>query len=330
MDAFQAIVVREVEGEVTYARENITLDQLSEGEVLIKVAYSSVNYKDCLAVKTKGGVIRDYPMIPGIDLSGTVVSSASPAFAEGQAVLVTGFQVGMSHTGGFAEYARIPAKWVVSLPENLTLREAMVIGTAGFTAALSVMALERAGMKPQDNPEILVTGPSGGVGSIAVQLLAKSGYQNIHALAREPEEEAHLKALGATNVVLARDIIPEKSKALDKQRFHYVLDVVGGEVASALVAQIYYGGAMSMCGNAGGVKFNATVMPFILRGVSVVGVDSVSYPIEKRDEIWNRFAGEWHIMGQSLVQEITMNEMVETIQKVLAGQHVGRHIVKIG
>ncbi len=328
-DNFKALVVREENGEVSHAIENISADMLSEGNVIIKVAYSSVNFKDMLAVQTKGGVINNYPMIPGIDLSGTVVSSGSDKFKEGQEVLVTGFQTGMTHTGGYSEYARVPAEWVVALPEGLSLHDAMVIGTAGFTAALSIMTLESKGMSPDKDQQILVTGASGGVGSVAIQLLKESGYKNIHALARDESEAEKLISIGATDVLLARDVLPEKPKVLDKQKFHYVLDVVGGEVASGLLPQIYYGGSMSMCGNAGGIKFNSTVMPFILRGVSILGVDSVNFPIEERDAIWKRFAGEWHIMSQAIAKDVVMEELSEVFKNIKAGTHTGRHILKI-
>jgi len=326
---FRAVVVREEDGIVSHAIENITTEMLSEGDVLIKVAYSSVNYKDMLAVQTKGGVIRNYPMIPGIDLSGTVVSSENGKFKVGQEVLVTGFQTGMTHTGGFSEYVRIPSEWVVALPKGLSHRDAMVIGTAGFTAALSIMTLESKGMSPDKDQEILVTGASGGVGSVAVQLLKESGYKNVHALAREESETEQLLSIGASSVILASDILPEKPKVLDRQKFHYVLDVVGGDVASGLLPQIYYGGSMSMCGNAGGIKIGTTVMPFILRGVSVLGVDSVSFPIEERDAIWERFAGEWHIMSEALVKDIVMEELSGVFESVKAGTHTGRHVLKM-
>ena len=327
---FKALVVREENGQVSHAIESISKDMLSEGDVLIKVAYSSVNYKDMLAVQTKGGVIRNYPMIPGIDFSGTVVSSDSDKFKAGQDVLVTGFQTGMTHTGGFSEYVRVPAEWVVNLPKGLSHRDAMVIGTAGFTAALSIMTLESKGMSPEKDQEILVTGASGGVGSVAVQLLKESGYKNVHALAREESEREKLLSIGATSVILASEIMPEKPRLLDKQKFHFVLDVVGGEVASSLLPQIFYGGSMSMCGNAGGIKLTTSVMPFILRGVSLLGVDSVSYPIEERDAIWKRFAGQWHIMSEALVKEVVLEELSQVFEDIKAGRHTGRHIVRIG
>ena len=329
-DKFKALVVLEESGEVSHSIEQITMEMLSEGDVLIKVAYSSVNYKDMLAVQTKGGVIQRYPMIPGIDLSGIVVSSDNSKFKPGQEVLVTGFGMGMTHTGGFSEYARVPAEWVVALPDGLSLHDAMVIGTAGFTAALSIMKLEANGMSPDKYQEILVTGASGGVGSVAIQLLKESGYRNIHALTRKDSEINKLLSLGATDVLLTGDVLPDQPKVLGKQKFHYVLDVVGGEVAAGLLPQIYYGGSMSMCGNTGGIKFNTTVLPFILRGVSILGVDSVNFPIDEREAIWERFAGEWHIMSQALVKDIVMEELSEVFASIKAGSHTGRHILKMG
>lgn len=326
---FKAVVVREEEGQVKHAVETISEAMLAEGDVVIKVAYSSVNYKDMLAVQTKGGVIRNYPMIPGIDLSGTVVSSENSKFSVGQEVLVTGFQTGMTHTGGYAEYVRIPSEWVVALPKGLSLRDAMVIGTAGFTAALSIMTLESKGMSADKDQDILVTGAAGGVGSVAIQLLKASGYKNIIGLARVEEEIEKIKSLGATDVLLASDVIPEKPKVLASQKFHYVLDVVGDYVASGLLPQIHYGGSMSMCGNAAGIKFNSTVMPFILRGVSILGVDSVSYPIENRDAIWERFAAEWHVMSEAIVTEVDLDGLSHVFDNIKAAKHVGRHVVKM-
>ncbi|MGG4470711.1 alcohol dehydrogenase catalytic domain-containing protein, partial [Paenibacillus alvei] len=201
MNTFKAIVVKEKQEQVIFGLENIDLDSLSDGEVLIKVAYSSINYKDMLAVQKNGGVIRKYPMIPGIDLSGTIVHTPDNRFTEGQKVIVTGFDMGMSHTGGFAEYARVPAGWIVPLPEKSTLKDAMVFGTAGFTAALSIFALEEKGMDRNNNPKILVTGSTGGVGSIAIQILSKIGYKNISALVRKESQTEVAKSLGATNVI---------------------------------------------------------------------------------------------------------------------------------
>ncbi|WKA55528.1 YhdH/YhfP family quinone oxidoreductase [Planococcus shixiaomingii] len=327
MNSFKAIVIKEQEDEVIYGVEQIGEEELSDGDVVIKVAYSSINYKDMLAVQKKGGVIRNYPMIPGIDLSGTVVQSADSRFQKGQEVVVTGFEMGMSHTGGFAEYARVPADWVVPLPENLSLRDAMVFGTAGFTAALSILALEKNGMDPKNNPKILVTGSTGGVGSIAVKILAKIGYGNITALVRKERQVEVAKSLGAHTVVFPDDL-GELKKPLSKEKFDYILDTVGGDVTSVLIPQLSYGGSMCMCGMAAGVGLNATVLPFILRGVNLLGIDSVNVPIEKRPAIWAKMANDWNIAGTTLVDEVALEEVPGTIEAIKKGEHLGRTIVK--
>lgn len=329
MEKFKAIVVKAESENVSYAVENISEESLHEGNVTIKVAYSSVNYKDYLAVKTGGGVIRTYPMIPGIDASGIVVSSSSSNFYVGQKVLLTGFEFGMSHTGGLSEYVRVPDKWIVPLPSGLSLRDAMVIGTSGFTAAISISALEKMGMAEINQPEILVTGTPGGVGSIALKLLSKSGYNNISALTLNRQSEDVIRSLGAKTVLCPEDITSENKKPLGKQRFHFVLDAVGGEIASTLLPQIYYGGSMSMCGNAGGIRMETTVLPFILRGINVLGIDSVNYPIKKRLDIWERFAREWHVMDDLPVNEVGLDDLPDVFSKMKQGKHVGRTIVKI-
>ena len=327
MDSFKAIVVKEQEDQVTYGLEEVTKDQLSDGDVLIEVAYSSINYKDMLAVQKKGGVIRDYPMIPGIDLSGTIVHTTDSRFTEGQRVVVTGFAMGMSHTGGFAEYARVPVDWIVPLPANLSLKDSMVFGTAGFTAALSIMALEQNGMDPKNDPEILVTGSTGGVGSVALQILSKIGYKNITALVRKEHQSEVAKSLGASTVIFPEEL-GELKKPLNKQKFDYVVDTVGGDVASVLIPQISYGGSMSMCGNAAGIGLTATVLPFILRGVNLLGIDSVNVPISKREAIWEKMANEWNIAQTTLANEISLEEVPKTIDAIKNGEHLGRTIIK--
>ncbi|KPN13307.1 NADPH:quinone reductase [Bacillus australimaris] len=327
MDSFKAILVTEKNDQVSYDLQNVSVNDLSEGEVLIKVAYSSINYKDMLAVQKNGGVIRNYPMIPGIDLSGTIVHTTDNRFVEGQQVIVTGFAMGMSHTGGFSEYARVPADWIVPLPNNLTLKEAMIFGTAGFTAALSIMALQENGMSTKNQPNILVTGSTGGVGSIAIQLLSKIGYKNIFALVRKDNQVDIAKSLGATNIIFANEL-GELKKPLNKQKFDFVLDTVGGDVASVIIPQISYGGSMSMCGNAGGIKLTTTVLPFILRGINLLGIDSVNVPINKRKVIWNEIANEWNISQTTLVNEITLDTLPEKIEAIKNGQHLGRTIIK--
>lgn len=327
MDQFKAIIVKEEQDQVIYGLENVNLDSLSDGEVLIKVSYSSINYKDMLAVQKNGGVIRNYPLIPGIDLSGTIVHSTDNRYTEGQKVIVTGFAMGMSHTGGFAEYARVPADWIVPLPDNLSLKDAMVFGTAGFTAALSIMALEDKGMDLNKDPRILVTGSTGGVGSIAVQILSKIGYKNIAALVRKENQIDVAKSLGATDVIFA-DELGELNKPLNKQKFDFVLDTVGGEIASVVIPQISYGGSMSMCGNAGGIKLTSTVLPFILRGINLLGIDSVNVPIKDRGYVWDKIANEWNIAQTTLISEISLEEVPHTIEAIKNGQHLGRTIIK--
>ncbi|RAP22756.1 alcohol dehydrogenase [Bacillus pumilus] len=327
MDSFKAILVTEKNDQVSYDLQNVSVNDLSEGEVLIKLAYSSINYKDMLAVQKNGGVIRNYPMIPGIDLSGTIVHTTDNRFVEGQQVIVTGFTMGMSHTGGFSEYARVPADWIVPLPNNLTLKEAMIFGTAGFTAALSIMALQENGMSTKNQPNILVTGSTGGVGSIAIQLLSKIGYKNIFSLVRKDNQVDIAKSLGATDVIFANEL-GELKKPLNKQKFDFVLDTVGGDVASVIIPQISYGGSMSMCGNAGGIKLTTTVLPFILRGINLLGIDSVNVPINKRKVIWNEIANEWNISQTTLVNEITLDTLPEKIEAIKNGQHLGRTIIK--
>lgn len=327
MDQFKAIIVKEEQDQVIYGLENVNLDSLSDGEVLIKVSYSSINYKDMLAVLKNGGVIRNYPLIPGIDLSGTIVHSTDNRYTEGQKVIVTGFAMGMSHTGGFAEYARVSGDWIVPLPDNLSLKDAMVFGTAGFTAALSIMALEKKGMDVNNNPRILVTGSTGGVGSIACQILSKIGYKNIAALVRKEHQIDVAKSLGATDVIFA-DELGELNKPLNKQRFDFVVDTVGGEIASVILPQISYGGSMSICGNAGGIKLTSTVLPFILRGINLLGIDSVNVPIKDRGFIWNKIANEWNIAQTTLISEISLEEVPQAIEAIKNGQHLGRTIIK--
>lgn len=327
MNTFKAIIVREEEDQVIYGLEDVHLDTLSDGEVLIKISYSSINYKDMLAVQKNGGVIRNYPMIPGIDLSGTVVHTTDNRYTVGQKVIVTGFAMGMSHTGGFAEYARVSGDWIVPLPVNLSLKDAMIFGTAGFTAALSILSLEEHGMKLNRNPRILVTGSTGGVGSIALQILSKIGYKNIAALVRKENQVEVAKSLGATEVIFAEEL-GVQNKPLNKQKFDFVLDTVGGDVASVLIPQISYGGSMSMCGNAGGIKLTSTVLPFILRGINLLGIDSVNVPIEDRGYIWEKIANEWNISHTTLISEISLEELPQTIEAIKNGLHLGRTIIK--
>ncbi|WP_270322672.1 YhdH/YhfP family quinone oxidoreductase [Lactococcus petauri] len=329
MKEFNALVVREENENISYQIEdNVTIDQLDEGDVLVKVHYSSVDYKDMLAVQKNGGVIRKYPMIPGIDLSGTIVESNDPAFSIGQEVLVTGYDMGMSHTGGLSEYTRIPSSWVIPLPKNLSLKEAMIYGTAGLTAGLSIDALEEEGMSLNKEQTVLVTGATGGVGSLALQILSKMGYKNLIALVRKEYQIEVAQKLGATDVILLENF-EFGEKPLNKQKFDYILDTVGGELLSNLIPFVSYGGSISMCGNAAGIKLDTTVLPFILRGINLLGIDSVNISREKRVQVWNKLGSEWKITDTTLVNEIILEDVPETIFNIKNGTHLGRTIVKI-
>lgn len=328
MDAFKALVVRKSDEDVSYGVESVERESLDEGSVLIKVNYSSLNYKDMLATQPKGGVIRRYPMIPGIDLSGVVVETKDDSLQVGQEVLITGYDLGVKHTGGLAQYAQVPTEWIIPLPEKMSLKDAMTYGTAGFTAAQSVQALERQGMSPKDNPNILVTGATGGVGSIALAILVKAGYNNITAMIRKDYQEAVAKELGAHEILWADDI--GEKKALASQKYDYVLDTVGGDVAATLIPQIQENGSMSLCGNAAGIKLDTTVLPFILRGVNLLGINSVNASREERETIWSHLATDWNVVDNLKINTVKLQDVSETIKSLKEGSHIGRTVVEMG
>ncbi|MBP1047774.1 YhdH/YhfP family quinone oxidoreductase [Enterococcus sp. BWM-S5] len=328
MEKFSALLIQEIDGEITSDIQMITLDDLSEGNVLIKTSYSSINFKDSLAVMKNGGVIRNYPMIPGIDVSGTVVSSDDSRFTANDKVLITGFGLGVSHTGGFSEYVRVPAEWVVPLPDQLSEKSAMIIGTAGFTAALCIDALERNGLSENKEARILVTGASGGVASLSIAMLKGLGYKNITALTRKKDTINKLQQLGASEVLLHEEFMPEKIRPLGKQLFDFALDTVGGDTLAAVLPLINYGGSVTACGNAGGLGLNTTVLPFILRNVALLGIDSVNVPMDKRQKIWQRLAADLNSAEQALINEITLEEAPNVFDALQKGQHVGRTIIK--
>lgn len=329
MKEFLGFQVKKVNDLVTTSIAKLTLADLSAGDVLIEIAYSSINYKDSLAAKQNGGVIRDYPMIPGIDLSGTVITSKDQRFKEGQNVLVTGYGLGVTHTGGFAEIARVPGDWLVPLPDNLSLREAMVFGTAGFTAALSVQALENHGLALNKEAAIWITGASGGVGSLAIAMLNQLGYKNITALSRKKSAIDSLKKIGATNVLLLDAFLPEKIKPLAKQTIDFAIDTVGGDITCALLSQLSYGGSIAICGNAAGIKLDTTVLPFILRGINLLGIDSVNVPMTQRIATWQRLATDLNVSQHELTNEIDLKDLSNYLEQLQAGTHTGRTIVKM-
>lgn len=325
METFKALVVKESEGTIVHGIEEITLDQLDEGNVIVKVAYSSLNYKDMLAVQPKGGVIRRYPMIPGIDLSGTVVTSNDPRFSEGQEVLLTGYDLGVSHTGGLSEYARVNADWLVPMPSGLSMKDVMVFGTAGFTAAQSIDALERHGLADNKDARVIITGATGGVGSIALQLLKKAGYTNLTALVRKDYQVDVAKELGAHHIVFPEDL--GEKRLLGRAIYDFALDTVGGDVAATIIPQLADNGSISMCGNAAGAALETNVLPFILRGVNILGINSVTETHERRLLLWNKMANEWNISSTALSKEITLDEVPSVLAELKAGKHLGRTIV---
>lgn len=325
---FKALVVDNKNDDFSVKIQDVTMNDLPEGDVVIKVAYSSVNYKDGLASIPEGKIVRSYPFIPGIDLSGTVVESKDPRFKEGDKVIATSYEIGVSHFGGFSEYARIPGDWIVPLPEGLSLKEAMIYGTAGFTAALSVHRLEENGLTP-DKGKVLVTGSTGGVGSIAVSILSKLGYQVAASTGKQSEHE-YLKELGASEILTREDVTEEKIKALDKQFWAGAVDPVGGKTLASILSKISYNGSVAVSGLTGGPNVPTTVFPFILRGVNLLGIDSVYCPMETREKIWKRMATDFKSekLEMNINKEVTLEELPEYLSAILKGQVRGRTIVK--
>jgi putative YhdH/YhfP family quinone oxidoreductase len=325
---FQALVVEKNE-KFSVGVQNVSFEQLPKGEVLIKVAYSSVNYKDGLASIPEGKIVRSYPFIPGIDLSGYVVSSSDPRFHEGQQVLVTGYEVGVSHYGGFSQYARIPADWIVPLPAGLTLKEAMIYGTAGFTAALSIMRLEDNGASPEKG-KMLVTGATGGVGGAAVSILHKKGYQVV-ASTGNLDATDYLKSLGASEVISREDVMQNSGKSLNKQQWQAAVDPVGGNMLAAILSKIEYGGSVAVSGLTGGAEVPTTVLPFILRGVNLLGIDSVYCSTERRANLWERMAQDLKPERlETLVdREVSLQELPEALSDILKSKTLGRVLVHV-
>jgi acrylyl-CoA reductase (NADPH) len=325
-ETFRAIrVSRDAEKKQTVETVMLTEDDLMEGDVTVRVEATTVNYKDGLAITGKSPVVRHWPMVPGIDFAGTVMRSQYPAFKEGDAVLLNGFGVGETHWGGYAGLARVKGDWLIPLPKGLTAKQAMGIGTAGYTAMLAVMALERHGMKPEHGPAI-VTGASGGVGTIATSLLSRLGWHVLASTGRT-SEEAFLKDLGAVEVI-DRAELSGPAKPLGKERWAAGVDSVGSHTLANLLSQTHYGGAIAACGLAQGFDLPATVMPFILRSVSLLGIDSVMAPRERRIEAWDRIASELDFRKlDALTTTIGFDDIVAAAHEIVAGKIRGRVIV---
>lgn len=301
--------------------------QLPPGDVVVKVEYSTLNYKDALAITGKGPVVREFPMVPGVDLAGCVESSCHPDFKAGDRVLLNGWGVGEKHWGGLAQKARLDGHWLIPLPADFSAREAMAIGTAGYTAMLSIMALERQGISP-DKGQILVTGANGGVGSFAIALLAKAGYK-VAASTGRPHEADYLHKLGAVEII-DRASLAELGRPLQKERWAGAIDTVGSHTLANVCAGIAYGGAVAACGLAQGMDFPATVAPFILRGVTLVGIDSVMRPRADRIEAWQRLSRELERrVIEDISQEIGLGEAIQTAHNLIEGRVRGRIVVDV-
>jgi len=324
---FKAILIRKDGDKQSVDDVELALDDLMPGDVTVRVTHSTVNYKDGLALSGRAPIVRRFPMIPGIDLAGTVEHSTNRDFKEGDKVLLNGFGLSENHYGGYSEYARVKGEWLVPLPKAFTPAQAMAIGTAGYTAMLSVLALEDSGINPERGP-IVVTGASGGVGSVAVALLAKLGYRVIASTGREHEAD-YLKGLGASEII-ARSELAAEPRPLNKERWAASIDSVGSRTLANVIASTSYGGAVAACGLAGGMDLPLSVAPFILRGVSLLGIDSVQMPMARRKQAWQRLAQD---LDASALAQITTTLPLSGVRNaasdIVAGKVRGRLVVEI-
>ncbi|WP_346295837.1 oxidoreductase [Rhodopseudomonas sp. P1] len=328
MATFKAVRIDKADKGTSAALTQFDEAELMDGDVTVRVEWSTLNYKDGLALTGKSPVVRRFPMIAGIDFAGTVESSSNPNWKPGDKVIANGWGMGETHLGAYAEKARVKGDWLVRLPDGMTARQAMAIGTAGYTAMLSVLALESHGLKPADGP-VIVTGAAGGVGSVAIALLSKLGYHVIASTGRM-SEEGYLKGLGAAEII-DRNELSAPAKPLAKERWVGGVDSVGSTTLANLLAMTKYRGAIAACGLAGGMDLPSSVAPFILRGVSLLGIDSVMCPIELRKQAWTRLATDLDAGKLSeMTQEVSLDQVIDAGTKLLAGQVRGRTVVKIG
>jgi len=329
MTAFKALLIEEKDGKTLSRITQFDETQLDPGEVTIRVAYSSVNYKDALAATGTGRIIRRYPCIGGIDLSGTVIESRSPKFKPGDRVIATSFDIGVAHHGGYAEMARVPADWVVPMPAGLDLASAMALGTAGFTAALGIVRMEENGLRPAKGP-VIVTGATGGVGSMAVDMLSQLGY-HVVALTGKEQEAPYLRELGATEVMLRSALDLGKIRPLDRARWAGAVDNLGGDVLAWIASTMQQGGTIASIGMAANMSLNTTVAPFILRGVSLLGIDSGYIGEPYRSQVWKRLASDMkpkHLA--SMVRRVAFSDLPGVFPEFMAGRAKGRVVVEIG
>jgi acrylyl-CoA reductase (NADPH) len=329
MARFRALVLHEEAGKIVPRLESLDDSRLPPGEVTVRVEYSTLNYKDGMILQGQGRLVRQYPHIPGIDFAGTVEESASPEFKPGDPVILTGWRVGELHWGGYAEKARVKAEWLVRRPPGLTAKQAMAIGTAGFTAMLAVIALERHGLAP-GNGDVLVTGASGGVGGVAVALLAALGYRVVAATGR-PELHDYLESLGAAELIDRAALAAKPTRPLDRERWAGAIDAVGGNTLATILTQLKYRASVASCGLAGGSDLPASVIPFLLRGVNLLGIDSVMCPREERIEAWDRLARDLPLDRLGRMTEIVpLADVPDLAPRILGGRVRGRIVVALG
>lgn len=324
---FRAIVLNRNtnSSRISIEPKRVTLDDLSSGDTVIKVAYSSINYKDVLAFQTNGLIIRNYPMIPGVDFAGTVVETQSDQIKAGDKVVGTGYGIGVSHTGGLSEYVRVPAEWLIKLDPNASLKYIMSLGTAGLTAGLSVKNIESAGL--DCDSAVMVTGVTGGVGGLAVTILREMGVLNISALVRKNSQRKIAERLGVQHVYLPEDL--ETNKPLNHQKFDFVIDTVGGTVLESILPWVSYQGAVTVCGNVAGNQAKISMLPFILRGIRMIGIDSVNISVENKRDIWQSFLTRWMIADQINSKTYTLDQVPYLVTN-WSKLHVGvRSIVRL-
>ncbi|BDC50978.1 quinone oxidoreductase [Bryobacterales bacterium F-183] len=326
--SFRALVATQVDGKTQLDFQNLTTAQLPPGDVLIEVAYSSLNYKDGLCVTGKPGVMRSFPMVPGIDLAGKVVESSTDEFVPGDSVVLTGGGLAETHWGGYSKFARVKKDYLVNLPAGLSAKQAMAIGTAGFTAMQCVLALEKHGVVP-GSKEVVVTGSAGGVGSVAVTILSKLGYRVVASTGRADTAD-YLRSLGAAEVIDRGIFTAEAKRPLDTERFAGAVDTVGGTTLAGVLRSISYRGAVACCGLAGGSNLPTTVLPFILRGISLLGIDSVRAPQPERAEVWSRLAADLPLEQLDAITTVhPLSDIVNMGSQILAGQVRGRAVVDV-
>ena len=324
---YKAFFTKETESGFSNSIENLSIADLEENDLLIKVSYSSLNYKDALSASGNKGVTRTYPHTPGIDAVGEVIKSNSSDFKDGDKIIVTGYDLGMNTYGGFGQYISIPATWAISLPNELSEAEAMSIGTAGLTAGLCVRKLLQNDLTP-DSGDVLVTGASGGVGSVAVMVLSKLGF-NVVALTGKQDQVDYLESLGASSVII-RSQMEEQGKPLQKGIYQGGVDTVGGNILSNFISQTSQRGAITCCGNVASDKLETSIFPFILRGVTLIGIDSAESLLEVKKEIWNNFSNDWKIDLEKITKEVFLESLSDEVEKILKGNQVGRIRVNLG